>query len=45
MINGLLKKIKLANNLYAKNQSRTNSIFTNVTSTLSIASYLLVPSK
>ena len=40
-----VEKIKLANNLYAENQTRNDSIFTNITSKLSIAQYLLATSK
>ena len=39
------KKIKLANNLYAENQTRNDSIFTDITSELSLAWYLLATSK
>ena len=40
-----VEKIKFANNLYAENQTINDSIFTNITSQLSIAQYLLATSK
>ena len=40
-----VKKIKLANNFYAENQTRNDSIFTNTTSKLFIAQHLLATSK
>ena len=36
-----VEKIKLTNNLHSENQTRNDSIFTNITSKLSTAQYLL----
>ena len=40
-----VEKIKPANNLYAENQTRNDSIYINITSKLSKAQFLLVTSK
>ena len=40
-----IEKIKLANNLYAENYTRNDNTFTDITSKLPIAQYLLATSK